>query len=85
MVMLSTNVLQKNMIPKNWLTVAKLREYVEDSGRHWSRTYVQFLIANNKLKSFKVGAARIFLRQDVDTYISSLKRKSPPILVKKYA
>lgn len=72
-----------SMKPKDWLTVVELQKYIKSVGRHWSRTYIQFLITNNKLKSFKISAARLFVRSDVDTFLSSLKRKAPPVLIKK--
>ena len=71
------------MKPKNWLTVNELQDYVKNAGRHWSRTYIQYLINNKRLKSFKVSASRLFLKENVDVCLSSLKRKGPPLMVKK--
>lgn len=73
------------MKPKNWLTVSEVQEYVQDADRHWSRTYINYLINNDRLKSFKISASRLFLKEDVDVCLSSLKRKGPPVLVKKFA
>jgi len=40
--------------PKDWLTTKELQEYVLTKERHWSRTYIQFLVTNKKLPSFKI-------------------------------
>lgn len=69
--------------PQNWMTVLELRDYVKTKGRHWSRTYVQFLVANGKLPSFKISSARIFLKEEVDAFLNTLTRNSPPVLIKK--
>ena len=74
-----------DMKPTNWFTVRDTQEYVQKVNRHWSRTYIQYLINNKRLESFKIGAARLFLREKVDECLASLKRKGPPILVKKNA
>lgn len=68
--------------PKDWLTIHELQNYVSDNGRHWSRTYIQYLITNKKLPSFKVGVARIFIENDVKQYLASLTRKGPPRMKK---
>lgn len=73
------------MKPENWLTVRDTQEYVQKVNRHWSRTYIQYLINNKRLKSFKIGAARLFLREEIDICLVSLKRKGPPIMIKKNA
>ncbi len=69
--------------PNDWLTINELQKYISDNGRHWSRTYIQYLITNKKLSSFKVGTTRIFIENDVEQYLKSLTRKAPPIMVKK--
>lgn len=69
--------------PKNWLTINELQIYVRLFKRHWSRTHIQSLIKLKKLKSFKIGSARLFLKSDVTAYLKSLKRKAPEILYKK--
>jgi len=73
------------MKPKDWLTMNEVQEYVRDADRHWSRTYIHYLINNKKLKSFKISASRLFLKEDVDACLSSFKRKGPPLMVKRYS
>lgn len=71
--------------PKDWLTVSELQQHVINAGRHWSRTYIQYLINSNRLPSFKISGSRLFLVKDADIFLSKLKRKAPPILTKKYS
>ncbi len=68
--------------PKDWLTTKELIAYVTTQGRHWGRTYIQYLIANEKLPSFKIGSTRIFIEGDVKQFINSLTRKGPPLMQK---
>ncbi len=68
--------------PKDWLTTKELMTYVLTQGRHWGRTYIQYLITNEKLPSFKIGSTRIFIEGDVNQFISSLTRKGPPRMKK---
>lgn len=70
--------------PTNWLTICDVQNYVRSFKRHWSRTHIQNLIRVKKLKSFKIGSARLFLKKDVTIYLKTLKRKAPAILYKKH-
>ncbi len=68
--------------PNDWLTTKELMVYVTTQGRHWGRTYIQYLVANEKLPSFKIGSTRIFIESDVKQFINSLTRKGPPLMKK---
>jgi len=69
--------LPNNLQPGELLTVNDLQSYVKKNGKHWSRTYIHYLVREKKINSLKIGASRLFLKDEVISFLSSDKRRYP--------
>lgn len=75
-------MIKMTLKPKDWMMLDEIQRHVKESNRHWSRTYIHYLIRNKRLKSFKIGPARLFLKSDVDECVASMKKMAPNVKIK---